>query len=161
VTVTVGALENAPAGATPPGGPGPNVVAGQPGNADADTGSKPGSTQRTIGYLVGGLGVVGLGVGVFYTLKSAAKNETAKGICPDFPQGTCTKGDLSDHKLAVNEAKAAQLNSFVGYGLGGVGVITGAVLILTAPSSSSKSAAFNVAPMLGAGLAGISVGGTL
>jgi hypothetical protein len=156
-TVAVGALENAPAAALPPG-PGPEGNAGAP--PPADTGSKPGSTQRTLGYVVGGLGIVGLGVGAFYTLQTASKNESAKNICAD-PKGPCTKSEVSDHKQLVNEAKASQLNSFVGYGLGGVGLIAGAIIVLTAPSASSKAAAFQVTPVLGPGFAGLNVGGAL
>ena len=157
LTMTVGPLENAPDAVPAPSGP--VAVSGAPAPTGADTGGKPGATQRTIGYVVAGLGVVG--VGVVYTLQTSSKNQTAKGICPNYPAGTCTKGDVSDHKQAVLEAKASQLNSFVGYGLGGLGLIAGAVLVFTAPSANSKPAALQVTPVVTANVVGLNVSGAL
>lgn len=132
--------------------------AAEPAPPPADTGSKPGSTQRLLGYGAIGLGVVGLGVGTFYTFQSRAHNSDALSICED-PDDACTEDDVDDHDLAVKKARAAQLNSFVAFGLGGVGVITGVVLIVTAPKGESKAARVRVLPDVSDGHAGLRLSG--
>jgi hypothetical protein len=124
----------------------------------ADQGSKAGQTQRILGFVAGGLGVVGLVVGGVFTLKSKAENDEALEICADDDE-PCSQDDVDDHELLVEQATASQLNSYVAYGLGGVGIITGAVLVLTAPSGEKKAARIRVAPEVGAGHLGLNVSG--
>lgn len=126
--------------------------------APADKGGKPGSTQRIIGYVVGGLGVVGLGVGVAFTLNTISENDKALAICED-DEDDCSEGDVDDHEDLVNSATASQLNSYVAYGLGAAGVITGAVLVLTAPKGPKKASRITVSPEVAAGHVGLNVSG--
>ena len=159
--VVVSALEDDPnaaaaaaAAAAPPAAAPPPTSQPQP----TDQGGKPGQTQRIIGFSLGGLGIVGLAVGGVYTLKSMSENDDAEKICADDSEA-CSDEDIKDHDHLVDQAKASQLNSFVFYGIGGLGVITGAVLVLTAPSGEKKTSRIHVAPEIAAGHVGLNVSG--
>jgi hypothetical protein len=136
----------------------PALTPAEPPQAPADRGANPGQTQRIIGFVVGGLGVAGLAVGGVFTLKAMSENDDAKAICADESE-PCTDEDIDDHDHLVDEAKASKLNSFVAYGLGGVGLVTGAVLVLTAPKGEPKSSRLRVVPEVAAGHVGLSVSG--
>jgi hypothetical protein len=162
--IVISALEDDPnVGAAPV----PVAAAATPGvtppahdSKPVNSGSSPGSVQRIIGFGAVGLGVVGLGVGGVFTLKSKSESDDAEDICPDFPDGECSSDDVDDQELLVKKARASQLNSFVAFGLGGVGVITGAVLILTAPKGENKAARVTVVPEVGANQVGFNVSGS-
>jgi tetratricopeptide (TPR) repeat protein len=160
--IVISALEDDPnaGAAVPVASATPDPTSAPIDTAPADSGSSPGSVQRIIGYVAAGAGVVLLGVGGVLTLKSKSENDDAKAICPDFPEGECDSDDVDDHELLVKKAKASQLNSFVFYGLGGVGVITGAVLILTAPKGEKKAARVTVTPEVASDQLGLRVSGS-
>jgi hypothetical protein len=130
----------------------------EPASPQTDQGSKAGQTQRIIGFVAGGVGVVSLVVGGVFTLKSKSENDQALDICPD-EDDRCTQDDVDDHERLVKEAEASQLNSYVWYGIGAAGIVTGAVLILTAPSGEKKAAGVRVAPEVGVGHLGLNVSG--
>jgi serine/threonine-protein kinase len=162
--VVVGPLEDgtsvapaAPVAAPPPGPAAP--PAGAPPESPPDSGSKPGSTQRVIGYVVGGLGIVGLGVGGVFAFGAMSDNDSAEKICPEYPKGDCSKDDVETHKDLVAQAKASGLNSYVAFGLGGAGVIAGAVLILTAPSAPKNTTALALTPVVSPNAWGVDLRG--
>jgi serine/threonine-protein kinase len=158
--VVVSALEDDPSAAAAPVavvGTAAVTPPNQP-QQQTDQGENPGQTQRLIGFAVGGVGVVGLVIGGVFTFKSMSENDDAKKICAD-PSEACTSSDIEEHGHLVDQAKASQLNSLVAYGLGTVGVVTGAVLILTAPSGEKKAAHFRVTPEIAAGHVGLNVSG--
>ena len=158
--VVVSALEDDPNAAAAPVAVVGTAVSPPPNQPQqqTDQGANPGQTQRLIGYAVGGLGVVGFVIGGVFTFKSMSENDDAKKICAD-PSEPCTSSDIDKHDNLVDQAKASQLNSLVAYGLGGVGVVTGAVLVLTAPSGEKKAARFQVTPEVAAGHVGLNVSG--
>jgi hypothetical protein len=157
--VVVSALEDDPNASVAPVAVASTAPANQPQQPQqTDQGGKPGQTQRAIGYVVGGLGVVGLVVGGVFTLKSMSENDDAEKICAD-DSDPCSSSDIDEHDTLVDQAKASQLNSFVAYGLGGVGLVTGAVLILTAPSGEKKTSRFRVTPEVASGHVGLNVSG--
>jgi serine/threonine-protein kinase len=93
-----------------------------------------GSTQRTVGLVVGGLGVVGLGLGTFFGLKSMSRHDDDQPHCDSSsncdPQGVALR----------NEARDAGNISTVAFIAGGALLAGGAVLFLTAPRGSSSGA---------------------
>jgi hypothetical protein len=101
----------------------------------ADAGASSGSTQRTIGFVVGGLGIAGVAVGAVTGLVAIGKNNDSKQVCPEA--GACASRDAVD---AADGAKSLGTVSTIAFIGGGVGVAIGAVLVLTAPSSSSERA---------------------
>ena len=123
---------------------------------DADVAvTSDGSSQRTIGFIVGGVGVAGIAVGAVTGLMAMSKNDTAKKECPNA--GACA----SQAGVDANEsAKTMGLISTIAFIAGGVGIATGAVLIFTAPSGEKKSGQTRVVPSGSANSAGLTVLGT-
>ena len=111
---------------------------------DPDTDPDDGSPQRTIGYVVGGVGIASVIVGAIFgvraiTLRSESDDKCGDGdACPDTPEG---HEGLEANEDAQTSATVA--NVLVGVGLGLVGV--GLVVVLTAPSES-ESARIRVGP---------------
>jgi hypothetical protein len=116
-----------------------------------------GTTQRTAGYLVAGLGVIGVGMGAVFGLNVLAKLDERDDICP---LNVCTTEE--DRQIRELESRAASDRTAcnVALMLGGAAVLGGVALVLTAPSSSSRTATgLNVAPWAGPNSAGATLGG--
>jgi hypothetical protein len=91
--------------------------------------------QRTAAWILGGVGIVGLGVGAVLGLQAKHKNDDSKGYCPNDPNLCTARGvDLRD------SAKKDAMGSTIAFGAGGALVVTGLILLLTAPSSSPAKA---------------------
>jgi hypothetical protein len=95
-----------------------------------------GSSQKTIGFVVTGIGVVGLGVGAITGLMAIGKNNDAKELCPTG--GKCASQEGVD---ANDSAKSLGTVSTIGFVAGGVAIAAGVVLVLTAPKSSESGGA--------------------
>ncbi len=133
--VIVPKLEAAPAGTAAATSDHPAGAAG----TDADSGSR-GSSQRTVGFIVGGVGVAGLAVGAITGLIAIGKNNDSKQLCPT--SGACASSAAVDD---ADSAKKLGTVSTIAFIAGGLGVGFGAALVLTAPSSSTERAG-GVAP---------------
>lgn len=105
------------------------------------TAEAPGSSQRTIGFVVGGVGVVGLVGGAITGLIAIGKNNDSNKVCPN--DGACASRDAVD---AADGARKFGTISTIAFIVGGVGTALGAVLVLTAPSSSSEPASATPKP---------------
>jgi hypothetical protein len=122
------------AGEVPP--PQPQAAA-KPSTASAS----PGSTQRVIGVVAAGVGVVGVVVGSVFGLKAASNWSDAKAHCDPYPY--CGE---SGQKLA-NEAQTSGTISTIAFIVGGVGLASGAALWFSAPSGSTEAhATLDVGP---------------
>jgi hypothetical protein len=116
--------------------------------------SHGGSTQRTIGIVVLGAGVVGLGLGSAFGLIAMSKNNEALK-----PENCRTSTDCSPNGLSLtDDAKNAATVSTVAFSVGAVAVVTGVVLWLTSPSSARAA---RIVPSVGPSYAGVSVAGAL
>jgi hypothetical protein len=94
------------------------------------TGADAGSRQRTVGFIVGGVGVAGVAVGAITGLMAMGKkNQWETAGCAGGP---CASQDAVD---ASESAKTLGLISTIGFIAGGVGVLAGAALVLTAPKA--------------------------
>ena len=153
----VGELEDDPSAAGDGAGGAP-AAPGRP--AGADTGSNAGATQRTLGWIAGGLGVVGLGAGLAFEFQRSAKDSERRDICPSG------KGCDPDDQTRVNAlnddvSKAATLEtaSFVA---GGALLAGGVVLLLTAPSDAPRSSVqwMMAGPSVARGSFGVSAAGS-
>jgi hypothetical protein len=99
--------------------------------------SSPGATQRTIGLVVGGVGVAALGAGaIFGALALSAKNsyEQNCGANIGAPSGSCNSTGVSGQSDASNKA----LLSTVFVIGGAVAAAGGAVLFFTAPRAPAQ-----------------------
>ena len=151
-TVSVPALEaegGSGAAPLPPGG-------------DRNITPKPtgdeGSTQRLVGLVAGGAGIVGLGLGTVFGLKAKSTYNDAVSSCNADHQ--CTQSGLDKADDASSQATVSTI-SFIA---GGVLLAGGAVLYLTAPraapTTGSAAPARKVHVSLGGpGVAGMTLGG--
>lgn len=142
VTVTVPPLSKAvaaksgsapaapPPAPAPPSKPPPKAAPRPSPPADTGTG---GSTRRTVGLIVGGAGVVGIGIGSFFGIRAFQKNSDARKLCPD---NRCTS---QDGVTLTNDARNAATISNIAFGAGAAALATGVVLYLTAPSAHSTA----------------------
>jgi len=160
VTVTVPALDVDPSG----------VAAAAPSSAKAggdasvpaanEQPSSSGNTQRVVGVVLAGAGVLAVGAGAFFGLKANATYEDAKPYCNARNQ--CSDPGLEIASDASTQATVADV-SFIA---GGVLVAAGAVVFLTAPrkttaptSSRPSTTRLPSVSFGGPGFAGMTVGG--
>lgn len=131
----------------PPGHDEPTTVRGD-----------PPAWQKPLGLVFVGGGAVAMGVGGVLGLAAKSKYDGAfdkGGGCDGATKECDTSG-----QAAVDDARSKATISTILFAAGGGLVVIGAVIFLTAPSSS-KPRAVTVAPTTYAGGAGISLGGTL
>ncbi len=154
-TVTVPELEAAPRAPAPR----PVAPANLTSSPERDRANGSGSSQRSLGFIVGGVGVVGLAAGGFFGLRALSKNSDAKDICADRPTA-CSDAEQGEHSGLVDDAKSARTLSIIGFAAGTAALGTGIVLVLAAPrAETSVARTIQIAPMVGAHTAGASFGG--
>jgi hypothetical protein len=133
--------------------PTPREEAG--GAVGRSTSSPP--SQRTLGLVVGGVGVAGIAVGAVTGLLAMSKSGEAKDACPN--DGPCASRAAVD---ASESASSMGLVSTVGFLAGGALLAGGAVLFFTSKKESapprSASASFRIVPDAGPnGSAGVTL----
>lgn len=150
VVITVPPLEQEPPTVAEPApeSPPPAPVVTEPPPVDADHGHS--SKQRTLGFIVGGVGVAGVAVGAITGLMAIGKSNDAKASCAN--DGPCRDASAVD---ASDSAKSLATVSTIGFIAGGVAVAAGAVLVFTAPSP--KKTGVRVVPNAGPSSAGLTV----
>ena len=146
--------------ATPPGTPAaspavttPVVSTPPPKEGGATSGGM--STQKTIAIVVGAVGVVGIIVGTVEALSAKSSFNDSLSHCLSTDQNMCDATGVSQR----NDARRAGNVATVGFGVGALGLVSGVVLWLTAPSSIAASrtasrtetttASIHVVPTLG------------
>jgi hypothetical protein len=108
------------------------------------------TTQQTLGVVVGGVGLIGVGLGSYFGIRAISKNSEAEEQCPN--PGLCN----TDHGLTLtDQAKKNASASNIAFAAGGVLVATGAVLYLTGGRGSSERVA--LVPLLAPGAAAASI----
>jgi hypothetical protein len=127
-----------------------------PGETPSETKASSGSPWHTAGWVVGGVGVAGLGVGAVFGLMAMSKKNDAE--CA--PSGACNNfGSVSDAKSDATIAN-------VGLIAGGVLVAGGAALLLftgsgsPSPQGGTPAAAVSATPFVGPGGGGLALEGT-
>jgi hypothetical protein len=110
---------------------------------------------RTAGFVVGGLGIVGLGIGTAFGVSALSKNAESKD--------TCDANNVCDPsgKTLRDSARSAGNASTIAFIAGGVLFAAGAVLVLTSPTKKSRSALrVEASPLFARDGAGISLRST-
>lgn len=111
------------------------------------------STQKTIGVIAGAAGIVGLGVGGYFGLKTSSTWNDAKSHCNQDLDCDATGVNLaSQAKSSGNIATIAMI-------AGGVLLVGGGVLFFTAPSSSASVGKNGLRVRGGVGLGSVVLGG--
>jgi hypothetical protein len=114
----------------------------------------PPSKRRTIGLVVGGVGVLGVAVGA---IAGGVVLGQKSAVDRDCPNAACHGDGMNE----VSRLKTTAMVSNVSFGVGGGLLAIGAVLFLTAPSSSStqkKESAWKWTPAVGQHEASIGLG---
>lgn len=130
-----------------PAAPPPTTTA--PVGMDAGVGS---GSQRTLGYVVGGAGLVALGVGSYFGVKALSRWSDRNDHCTDAGcdgQAVTYGEDASKYGYIAD----------VGVGVGLVGVGVGTYLLLTAPSDEDTQVGVRVEPVVARDSAGMRFGG--
>ena len=89
--------------------------------------------SRTLGWVVGGLGVAGVGTGVVTGLMLASKKSTIESTCPN--KMCASQADVD----AAASGKTLLVANTVGWIVGGVGLGLGAYLVLSAPHARTTA----------------------
>lgn len=90
-----------------------------------------GGTQRTLGIVVGVIGIAGLGVGTGFAIRAAGKHSDAKKDC-NAAETECGPNGLSEYSAAKSSANIATIGVIAGAAF----VLGGVVLYLTAPKGT-------------------------
>lgn len=96
-------------------------------SSDSDGGS---NAQRTWGYVGLGVGAAGIATGAVAGLVMLDRKSRLDDACTP----TCPESSQDD----LDTFRSARTWSLIGYGVGVVGLATGAVLVLTAPSDDAR-----------------------
>ena len=124
----------------------PAAAPGSGSGANTDGSS---SSWRTVGWVLGGAGVVGLGVGTVFGIVTLGDKSSAH----------CDSNNLCDPGT-TGGIKSAALLSDIGWIAGGVLLASGAALVLLSPSGSPEAtASVKVAPVFTASGGEVVVGG--
>lgn len=108
-----------------------------------------GSGQRTVAWVVGGVGLAGVAVGAVAGVKAMGDAATLKQNCPD-------KVCAPDQAATLTSAKTWSTVSTVGFIAGGVGLGAALVLWLTAPSQAPVAhTVVSVHPVIGVASVGL------
>jgi len=93
--------------------------------------SSPPLAQRTMGYVLGGVGIAAVGAGTFFGFRAMAKNDDALAKCPN---SICaTEEERAEHGRLVDDAHMNRALAYTSLALG-VGALAGTtVLIVTTP----------------------------
>ena len=148
VTVAIPELENGESGAPAPADEARPSVDSAPSPPATTERSR---TEKTIAIGLAGAGLVGVGIGSFFGLRSIAKHSDYERLCT---AGACAPaaGPIHDEAVAAGNA------STVTFVLGGALIAGGAVLWFLAPRPSS-AARLGIAPSIGSSGAGAVVAG--
>jgi hypothetical protein len=120
-----------------------------------DEGASDGSFQRIASYATLGAGVVGVGIGAIFGLKTSSNWDEAKTHCT-----STLECDRTGVQLAA-DAKNAGTTSTIAFVAGGLLLAGGAALYFTAPSGPpAKTGAAPTNVRVGVGLGSVVVGGS-
>jgi serine/threonine-protein kinase len=109
------------------------------------------NSQRTLAYVLGGAGILGVGIGSFFGLRAISKNSDAKSHC--HLGYYC---DDADGPALADDARSAARLSTISFAIGAAALAGGAILFFTSPSSGQRSPTAHLA----VGPTGVVVGGS-
>lgn len=150
-------LESAPGAAAEPAETPPPAPDADSSTADTG-GSTSGHTQRTVGYIVGGVGLAGLAAGGVFGFLAMGAKERQIDNCSSTTD--CPNHDAAS--AAHNDAKTYGTVSTIAFIAGGAATATGIVLVLTSKSGNRSAASTNLvlSPAVGMNGAGARISGT-
>lgn len=108
--------------------------------ASTDKDAHPGQSQRTIGIVVGVVGIAGLATGIVGGIVASSNANDLKAACGSGP--TCDPSNQGTHDSAVTWATVSD----VAFIAGGAALAAGAVIYLTAPRDTGAVSSVGIAP---------------
>lgn len=126
----VDAQETAPA---PQAAPQPSPAPASPPAVPPDS-TGGGGSSRTLGWVIGGTGLVALGVGIGFALDAMSLKNQADALCPNKQ---CTPHG----KSLIDDASTAATIATIGFAVGVAGLGAGAWLVLRPTSNGGASVA--------------------
>lgn len=142
-----------PAPATKPAPTPPQSMKSTQPSPPPEVPSRAGSGQAIAAYVAGGVGLVGIGVGTYFGLRTFSRRDDGNAHCVGV---YCTAEGLALHADAQRSATI----STIGFGVGIAGIGAGVALWLTAGKAAPRTSGHAwVAPIVGPGQAGLAVGG--
>ena len=136
----------APGATAPPGALAPTAA---PSAVEPASAGGKASVNRTLGIVALGIGGAGIIEGAITGILAIGDHSNLKNECTG-PGGTCPPGGPTSD---LNSYHTMGLLSTVGFIVGGVGLASGLVLVLTAPKSAATTG-LTVTPYVGFGTAG-------
>ncbi len=95
-----------------------------------------GGTTKILGYTALGIGVVGVAAGTIFLLSSSSKRSDANALCPN---DQCPESKRSEVEKLDSDASTARTLSFVGFGVGVVGIGAGVALLVMSGGKSEPA----------------------
>jgi hypothetical protein len=111
-----------------------------------------GSTQRTLGLVIGGVGIVGVAVGSVFGILAMGSESSSKNLCPT--DACASAAAVQDDANARTQATVSTVAMIAG----GAVLVTGAVIFFTAPKGKAVTG-LRLMPAVGAGEFGLRLGG--
>jgi hypothetical protein len=142
------AAQKAPVAAAPPP---PSKPESKPAQSVPEADKPTTKGAPVVGYVVGGVGIVGLGLGSYFGLQAMSKRSEVETACPNNACSTQQDVDKND------EARTAATISNVALGVGLAGTIVGAYLIFGQDNENDDATTIAWSPSAGPS----SVGATL
>ena len=112
------------------------------------------SGLTTAGWIGVGMGVAGLVVGTVFVVKNHSDRNDANGLCG---AGGCPESKKPEISSFDDSANSAATLSWVSYGVGAAGLVTGGVLLLLGHGKHAAPQSGQVTPWVGRHAAGVRV----
>jgi serine/threonine-protein kinase len=128
-----------------------------------DTGKSSGN-GRTIGYVLGGVGLVGIGAGTYFGIVALGNKKDVDAHCAAAATESLTSNAIGCDATGFQAQKDAHTNgniATIAIGVGAAALVTGVILILVSKPADKAATAIHVSPtvpMMGAG-GGAQIGG--
>jgi hypothetical protein len=116
-------------------------------------------SRRAIGYALGAVGIVGVGLGIGFGLAMEGKISDRNTANACSATRSCTPVQKSQIDQLTSEANSRATVANIGLIAGGVALAAGAVLVVTGWPKSGPSALAQVQPWVGDRSAGLLAGG--
>jgi hypothetical protein len=100
----------------------------------------PSTTQRTVGFVLGGVGLVALAAGGYFGYRAYSQNDDSKAECRADEPTACTRSGVELRQRARTSANLATIATAAG----GVLMVGALTVVLTAPSPNRETAAWEV-----------------
>ena len=123
---------------------------------NTDSGASHGNGLRIAGFVTGGIGLVGVGVGALFLVKAHSTDNDANKIA-DACQATkmCSPQQIQDYTSKHDDSNSQRTVGAVSLIAGGAVLTTGVVMLIVDASSGSHGTASRVQPVLGLNYAGL------